>query len=365
MTLHPQSAVDDEVAYDSGEILGWVTEVFRSLDMTDEDARTLADSLMFAETRGVNSHGLSRIPVYVSRLRAGGINPQPQISRQRAGAVCVVDGDAGAGAPVTMQASRIAAEIAVAEGVSVVLVRNVGHAGALAFYATWLSERGLVAIIASNADPIMVPPGGGRSVLGSNPLAIAVPAPSDGETAPMLDMATTAAAHGKVVMAAARGEAIPAGWAVDAGGSETTDAHQALKGALMPAAGAKGFGLAFMIDVLAAGLTGGRTGQEIVPLYSRLDEPQGACLFLIVIDPEHCAGRSSLRRATQRVADAVRRSRIDTPIAGVPMIPGEPELRRLQSSGTQVRIPRAVVAEILAACGELAGSLPDPINTDS
>jgi LDH2 family malate/lactate/ureidoglycolate dehydrogenase len=199
-----------------------------------------------------------------------------------------------------------------------------------------------VAIALGNADPIMVPPGGGRAVLGSNPVALAVP-PVAG-AAPLLDMATTAAAHGKIVMAEARGAPIPSGWAVDAAGQETTVAAQALAGALLPAAGPKGFGLSFFVDVLCAGLAGGRTGSAIVPLYESPGQPQGATFVVIAIDPDHAAGAGELGRATSEVAAAVRAAGPDG--SRPPMIPGEPERRREVEAGNELRVPREVVEQL-------------------
>jgi LDH2 family malate/lactate/ureidoglycolate dehydrogenase len=350
------------VEFDSDQIQAWAITVFSAVGMSEDKARVVVENLMFAEHRGVTSHGLSRIPVYVSRIRRGGINSRPRITEHTLGAVSVVDGDAGAGAPVALHGAGLAAAGARSHGIGLATVRNIAHAGALGFYATWLTDQGLAAIVASNADPIMVPPGGGRPVLGSNPLALAVPTPRDRHTTPILDMATTAAAHGKVVMAAARGETIPPGWAVDSDGRETTDPHAALSGALLPAAGAKGFGLSFMIDVLAAGLAGGRIGREITPLYSDLDLPQGVCLFIIAIDPAHCAGSDSLGDATNRVVTAVKQSRLGTSVMGEPMVPGEPEQRHRATNGSVVRLPKTVVEQLREACDGLAGPLPSPID---
>ena len=333
----------------------WMLSCFGSFGLSADDAAVLTDSLLFAEQRGVSSHGLSRIPVYLSRLRSGGLNPRPQPSLRRSGAVTVVDGDGGPGAVIALRCAQLVAQIAADQGIGLVTARGLGHAGALGFYAEWLAERGFVALVMGNADPIMVPPAGGRAVLGSNPLAVAVPAPDPG-TAPLLDMATTAAAHGKIVMAAARGETIPSGWAVDAAGADTTDPQAALGGALLPAAGAKGFGLAFMIDVITAGLSGGRIGRDIAPLYQNPESPQGVCLLLIAIDARHCAGIAQLARATADVSAAVRQSGLEG--GSAPMIPGEPERHRAAAEPALLVVPAAVFAQIQQAYPEGAETLP-------
>jgi LDH2 family malate/lactate/ureidoglycolate dehydrogenase len=354
VTAGSGSAAQPRALHTAG-LHSWIAKCFASTGMSVADSGILADSLIFAEQRGVASHGLSRIPIYVARLQAGGLNPRPDVSMQQSGAVTVVDGDSGVGAVVVLRSAELAADAARVHGIALVAVRSIGHAGALGFYVDRLAAQGLVGLVFGNADPIMVPPRGGRAVLGSNPLAIAVP-PSDAHTAPMLDMATTAVAHGKIVMAAARGEQIPDSWAVDAHGAATSDPTAALGGALLPAAGAKGFGLSFLIDVLTAGLSGGRTGGDIAPLYEHPGRSQGASLIIVAIDPQHCAGADELTRATQQVADAVRAS---GPEHGeVPMIPGEPESRSAIANADQLLVPQVVLDQLKLAYPDGADSLP-------
>jgi LDH2 family malate/lactate/ureidoglycolate dehydrogenase len=311
-----------------------VESLLRAAGLPAEHAGLVRRSLMFAETRGTNSHGLARLRPYLERIARGGVNSRPKLTESASGAVHVIDADGSAGAVAGMAAVRAAAQAAGSHGIGIACARNTNHVGALAFYSSALSEAGLVSIVFANADPIMVPPGGSEAVLGSNPIAIGVPGGGGVSQSPLLDMATTAAAHGKIVELSRQGESIPAGWAVDEHGAPTTDAGRALAGALLPAAGPKGFGLAFMIDLLSAGLTGGSLGGGIVPVADRFDEPQGCCLVVIAIDPAHAAGLDSFALADRALVDTVRHSR---PVDGqAPMVPGEPEAERARrAAGTE------------------------------
>src|SRR5262249_15699484 len=152
-----------------------------------------------------------------------------------------------------------------------VVVRNAFHFGTAGRYARLMADEGCVGIVASNTRPLMPPPGGAEALAGNNPPAIALPTVGDHPV--QGDMAPRPTAMGKIRLAAAAGETIPAGWAIDAGGRPTTDPAAAIKGMLLPAAGPKGFGLAFVLDLLCGGLSEGAIGAEVRPLYGDAREP--------------------------------------------------------------------------------------------
>jgi ureidoglycolate dehydrogenase (NAD+) len=182
--------------------------------------------------------------------------------------------------------------------------------------------HGCVGIAVSNADSQVAPFGARAKFLGTNPLAVAVPAALEAPI--VLDMATSVVAHGKVKAAAERNEPIPPGWAVDSAGASTTDAIEALAGALLPFGGAKGSGISLLIDLLAGSLPGGRSGPEIVPLYQRLAEPQGVGHLFVALRVD---AFEPLSEFTQRVDETIRRIRSLPRAAGVERIylPGEQE----------------------------------------
>ena len=333
----------------------WLTNLFEAAGMSRASADTVAACLMFAQRRGVLSHGVSLAPIYLRRLLDGGFIARPRYAEATSGAVFSLDAGGGCGAPAMSYACDKGAALASEHGLSLALVRNSGHAGALGFYADMLARRGLVTVTFCNADLTMVPPGGRRAALGSNPLSIGIPTPA--AHPPLLDMATSAAAFGKIATHAARGEAIPGNWAVNADGKPTTDPVEALNGGLLPAAGPKGYGLAFMIDALAAGLSGGRTGSEITPLYRATDQVQGVSLLAVVIDPQHCSG--NLTAAVKSVSDTVRNS--GSSRDSEPMVPGEPESRLLATAGAHLSLPVTLITRLTSYAEELNAPTPASI----
>jgi LDH2 family malate/lactate/ureidoglycolate dehydrogenase len=247
------------------------------------DAGIVAAALVDANLRGIDSHGVTRIPVYVERLRRGLVNPEPDVRIVRdAGAALVVDGDNGMGAVVTSRAMDIAlGRLQDVHSVSVA-VRNSNHYSSGAYYMTPALERGAAAFLYANAPSTTAAWGGVRRYLGTNPYTFAVPTGRHG--AFVLDMATSVVARGRIILAAQRGESIPDGWAVDATGKPTTDAREALDGAVLPFGGAKGYGIAMMIEVLAGVLSGANIGPSVGDLYEDLERPQGVGSFLQLID---------------------------------------------------------------------------------
>jgi LDH2 family malate/lactate/ureidoglycolate dehydrogenase len=187
--------------------------------------------------------------------------------------------------------------------VGIVAVRRAFQFGAASRYAEAAAHKGMIGIAAANTRPMMPAPGGARPVVGNNPLAIAVPR-SSGEPI-VLDMALSEAALGKIRLAAAEGRAIPAGWATDADGNPTIDPQAAIAGMLLPAGGAKGFGLAFMIDVLTGALSGGASGSAVQGLYADPSVPNDCAHFFAAIDPDAFEGREQFAHAVETLADEV------------------------------------------------------------
>lgn len=356
----PLITARNQPQFDTGLVKGWVQDVLCAAGLSPSDARLTSDLLLFSQVRGVISHGLSLLGPYVERIRAGGTNVAPVPQQRVHGGVCVIDADAAVGSVCAMRASEAAADSARGNGIGMAVVRNANHIGALAFYVQRLAAQGFVAIMASNADPSMAPPEGGPPVLGSNPLAIAVPDPQ-AKGRIVLDMATTAVAHGRLVAALRQDQAIPEHWAVNSAGLPTSDAAEAVKGALLPAAGYKGYGLAFMIDLLTAGLSGGPIGRDIVPLKTLTDRPQGISVLVIAIDPEYCSGAGHLYGVVTALEDHVAAGA--APGRVPPVAPGVPEARRAMRSGQDVAVDLPLVEELIRI-GEDVG-IPGPFDIDA
>jgi ureidoglycolate dehydrogenase (NAD+) len=341
--------------YAEGALRAFCAQALAAAGARTVDAAVTADSLIAADLRGVHSHGALRVGIYVDRLRAGSINPRAELAVVRdSGAVVVADAQAGPGIAMAARAMDLAIERARTHGIAAVNVRNGNHCGMLAYFALRALPRA-IGIAISNADSQVAPWGARAKFLGTNPMAVAVPAGA--ELPIVLDMATSVVAHGKVKAAFARGEPIPPDWAVDGRGQPTTDPAQALAGALLPFGGFKGSGISLLIDLLAGSLPGGRSGPQIVPLYERLAEPQGVGHLLVALSIESFDAPDAF---CARVDETVRQIRALPPAAGAEraLLPGELEFRHAERCRAEgIPLPADAVAE-LARTAKLLGLTP-------
>jgi LDH2 family malate/lactate/ureidoglycolate dehydrogenase len=253
---------------DSRSLQAFATQVFVKAGLPPEDAATEAQVLVWANLRGVDSHGVLRIPAYVSSIERGGMNPTPNVQvAVDTPAMSLIDADWAFGPVVTTFAMQRAIAKAREVGIGWVLIRNTTHQGAMAYYPLMAAEEGMAGLAAVCNPPNMAPYGARVPGVHNSPLAIAVPG---GQHRPLvLDMATSVAAGGKVALAIDKGIAIPEGWALDKGGHPTTDPRSV--GALLPFGGYKGSGLAMMLECLTSVfvgnplLTRALSGQPIHP----------------------------------------------------------------------------------------------------
>ena len=255
-----QSETDQKFAK-ADDLRKFAREVLTRVGVPSDHAAMTANSLVEADQRGVHTHGLAYLPVYVQRLMAGGINPAPAIRLvSERPSTALIDGDNGLGQVVGVQAIQLAINKAREHGAGLVGVRNSNHFGAAAHYAMAAAREGMIGLAMSNIGPTMAPWGGITPCYGNNPISYAVPT---GEAAIVLDMATSVVSRGRISAAAARGETIPLGWACDREGRPTQDPNLALEGLLLPVGGYKGYGIALLIDILSGVLTGGAFGQGV------------------------------------------------------------------------------------------------------
>jgi ureidoglycolate dehydrogenase (NAD+) len=345
--------------YNAADLRAFCAQALARAGARPGDADVVADGLIAADLRGVHSHGALRVGIYVDRLRAGSINPKAELEIVRdSGAVVVADAQAGPGIAMAVRAMDLAVARTQAHGIAAVGVRNSNHCGMLAHFAMRALPAGAIGIALSNADSQVAPWGARAKFLGTNPLAVAVPARD--EPPIVLDMATSVVAHAKVKGAADRGESIPPDWAVDSAGHPTTDPAQALAGALLPFGGAKGSGVSILIDLLAGMLPGGRSGPEIVPLYQRLDEPQGVGHLFMALRVDAFGPREAFAR---RVDETVRKIRALPPAAGAARayLPGELEhLRAQEYQARGIPLPSDAVAEVARTAGLVGLAAPQP-----
>jgi LDH2 family malate/lactate/ureidoglycolate dehydrogenase len=289
--------------------------------------------------------------MYLDRIRAGSVSTgeSATIVSDR-GVAMVLDAGHALGQLTGQQAMALAIERAERLGAGIVAVRHAFHFGAARRYAVQAAQAGCIGIVACNTRPLMPAPGGAERVTGNNPLAIAVP--SDGPIPLVLDMATSEAAMGKIRMAEKDGSPIPAAWAVKADGSPTTNATEAIAGMLLPSAGPKGFGLAFMIDLMCGLLSGGASGGGVQPLYGDAAVPYDCSLLFIAIDTGHFGEPAAFRAAAAAAAEHIRNGKRAPGVAQL-FAPGEPEWRKREQAGGQVRLAPAVADMLIRLAREM------------
>jgi LDH2 family malate/lactate/ureidoglycolate dehydrogenase len=224
-------------------------------------AKLVAHSLVAANLRGVDSHGLQLLPFYIEQMEHGNINiaADGHVASET-GACLIYDGENGIGQVIAEQCCHHAIRLGKAHGIAMVVAHESNHFGAAAFWAQRLSQAGLLGLVMCNASPLVAPWQGKEPRLGTNPICVSVPGPDTW----LLDMATTTVAAGKVFRAHfTQQPEIPHGWAMDAEGVPTTSTETAMKGLLMPLGGYKGSGLAMLVEILTAVLGGGAMSTQL------------------------------------------------------------------------------------------------------
>jgi len=332
------------VAVDAQRLISAVGDILTAVGIAAADARLVAADLVAADLEGIASHGVMLLPMYVERIDKGSVSRASagQVVSDRGGAI-VIDAGNVLGQLTSRQAVRLAVERAREIGLAAVAVRNGFHFGTAGRYARMMAEQNCVGVVLSNTRPLMPAPGGAEALVGNNPVAIALP--SAGEFPAEADMALSATAMGKIRLAAAAGARIPGDWAVDSEGRPTTDPAAAIKGMLLPAAGPKGFGLAFVIDLLCGGLSDGAVGAEVRPLYGDPGEPYRCAHFFLAIDAGHFPPGE---RFAERVRDQAMRVSASKRGAGVERVYAPGELvwaTRLASDGV-CRLDAATVRSL-------------------
>lgn len=349
--------------YPSQMLHEFTRRVFEHFGVPEPDARLAADVLAISDLRGIDSHGVARLYSYYGLLREGRINPRPQMSivRERPG-TATVDGDNGLGLVIGPKANEIAMEKADTVGTGWVAVRNTNHYGIAGYYVLEALKRDQIGWSMTNTSRITAPLWGTERMLGTNPIAIAFPGLE--EPPIVIDMATTAAAFGKVEIAIRTGKPIPDGWATDRDGYPTTDPHQMVDGgAMLPLGserergGHKGYCLSAMVDILCGPLSGANWG-PFTPAFA-LTHPEslrrvgkgighffGAMQIDAFIEPDEFK---------RQIDDWIRTFRATNPSPGTsgPLIPGDPE-REAEKIRSEQGIPlvAAVVNDLRAIAAE-------------
>ncbi|MBV7554123.1 Ldh family oxidoreductase [Pseudomonas sp. PDM28] len=296
---HASTAVSSHLSLEALSAL--LEKIFLRHGTSAEVARVLAQNCAGAERDGAHSHGVFRIPGYVSTLQSGWVNGQavPVVEDVASGFVRV-DADNGFAQPALAAARELLVQKARSAGIAVLAIRNSHHFAALWPDVEPFAYEGLVALSVVNSMTCVVPHGADRPLFGTNPIAFA--APRAGGEPIVFDLATSAIAHGDVQIAARQGERLPQGMGVDSLGQPTTDPKAILEGgALLPFGGHKGSALSMMVELLAAALTGGNFSFEFDWNNHPGAKTPWTGQLLIVIDPDKAAGQGFAERSQELV----------------------------------------------------------------
>ncbi|AIG01385.1 malate/L-lactate dehydrogenase family protein [Pseudomonas fluorescens] len=339
MSATPITAVSTSMAF--AQLVALLKAIFIRHGASPDVASVLADNCARAEQDGAHSHGVFRIPGYVSTLGSGWVNGQavPVVEDVASGFVRV-DAANGFAQPALAAARPLLVEKARSAGIAVLAIRNSHHFAALWPDVEPFAEEGLVALSMVNSMTCVVPHGADRPLFGTNPIAFAAPR-ADGPPI-VFDLATSAIAHGDVQIAARKGERVPPGTGVDSLGQPTQDPKAILEGgALLPFGGHKGSALSMMVELLAGALTGGNFSFEFDWSNHPGAKTPWTGQLLIVIDPSKTAGQDFALRSQELVrqmhavglrrlpGDRRHRTRAKAQLEGI-MIEGD-ELARLRS----------------------------------
>ena len=281
-----------------GTAIDKATELLIAAGMDSAKAATSAHAIVASDRWGIGSHGLMRLPFYLDRLKAGGINPKAELKKvtDMPGLV-IFDGEDGLGHWQIQHAAQLAAERAKVNGIAAVGVGRSSHCGALGIYVWPMIDAGLVGIAFSTGPAVMPPTGGNKPLLSTSPLAAGIPT----NPPTVVDLATSAVARGKIQAKAQAGAELEPGWAFTKDGAPTTDAKEALAGMLAPLGGAKGYALAVLVESLTGVLIGPTLSKNIPDMFNHDfdNAPQEIAHFVIAID----ASKLSVDGENTRLAD--------------------------------------------------------------
>ncbi|HEX4333914.1 MAG TPA: Ldh family oxidoreductase [Usitatibacter sp.] len=348
--------MSDQVLVDPARLRYFIAMAFEAVGMPAADARTVAGLMAEADLQGSDGHGVIRLPQYLKRIRAGGVNLQPNIRivQERAG-TALIHGDNGMGHLVMKRAAEVAMEKARIAGIGWAGAQWSNHAGPASLYVRMMLAHDMVGLYFAVGNANHLPPWGGlEMLLSTNPIAVAIPTAE--EPPIVLDMATTVTAYGKVKAKAARGEAMPEGWMVDREGKPLTDPRRAAEGVLLPIGGYKGYGLALVVGLIAGTLNGAAMGRDVIDFNADAKSATNTGQAVVAIDPSAFGDVAGFKAAVDKVIRDLRGSERMPGVERIRM-PGE------QSHAKSVRQRKegiAISASLMQNLDRLAETLDIP-----
>jgi LDH2 family malate/lactate/ureidoglycolate dehydrogenase len=353
------AGVEGGILFPADRLRGWTQEILLKVGVSRDDATLFTDSMIEANLRGVDTHGITRILcVYVERIQKGVMSAKSNLAvvREKASTL-LIDCHNSIGQVGADRAMRMTIEKARQTGVAFSAVRHSNHYGMAAYWAMMALPQGMIGFSSTNAPAAMAPTGGCTAMFGTNPLAIAIPA---GRELPVvLDMATTVVARGRINLYAKQNKPLEPGWAFDERGVPTTDPHAALQGLLAPIGGYKGYGIALAIDFLCGILTGSNYGAHFPGfLADNMSEPTDVGSVFGAVNVESFM---DLQEFTAAIDKAIQEIKISATAEGIDriFIPGEIEFEMKANRLAQgIPIPEPVVKDFISLGSSLGVPFP-------
>ncbi len=335
-------------------------QVYKRVGVPEDEADIVADLLVRADLRGVETHGVTRLPIYIQRLQKGYVRAECKMTIVREkGATAFIEAHGSMGHVVSYKAMEMAIQKAMEFGMGWVSVKDSGHFGVAGLFPMMALEKDFIGYVVTNSAPMVAPYGGRERILGNNPLSFAFPA--DRYPAIVLDMSISVVSSGKLILCRKKGEKIPLGWAYDKNGLPTEDPYEGYEGggSLAAIGEYKGYGMILAHEMLTSVLTGGKWTQYIKSLYEE-DKTgiQGTCHSFMAINPDCFIGREKFKKDMDQYIQTIKESRKAKNATEI-LMPGEPECRT-ETKRLKEGIPLApnTVKELIALGESFGISLP-------
>jgi LDH2 family malate/lactate/ureidoglycolate dehydrogenase len=331
-------------------------QAYEKTGVPGDEAQIVSDLLARSDLRGIETHGVTRLPIYIKRLQKGYVRKKCKLTFLREkGPVGFAEAHGSMGHVVAHKAMQNAIERAETYGIGWVSVKDSGHFGVAGLFPMMAVERDLVGYICSNSAPMMAPFNGSERIIGNNPISYAFPA--ERYQPVVLDLSCSVVSSGKLILCRKKGEKIPLGWACDKNGLPTEDPYEGYEGggSLAPIGGHKGAGMALAHEILTSVLTGGKWTTNIKSLYEE-DETgiQGTCHTFMVLDPDCFIGREVFKKNVDAYIESIKGSGKAKNTSEI-LMPGEPEHRtEVERLKTGIPIAQNTIKE-LRALGESLG----------
>ncbi len=353
------AGVDGGILFPAERLRGWTEEIMQRVGVDRQDAVLLTDSMIEANLRGVDTHGITRmLCVYVERIEKGVMSAATRLDvvREKASTV-LIDCHNSIGQMGAAKAMTMTIEKAAHTGVAFSAVSHSNHYGMAAYWAMRALPRGMIGFSSTNAPAAMAPTGGRTALFGTNPFAVAIPA--DRELPVVLDLATTVVARGRINLYAKQDRPLEPGWAFDDRGVPTTDPHAALRGLLAPIGGYKGYGIALAIDFICGILTGSNYGAHFPGfLADNMVEPTDVGSVFAAVNVESFMEPAEFTAAVDRAVEEIRNSAKAEGAERI-YIPGEIEFAtRAERLAKGIPIPSPVVDDFVSLGNRLGVPFP-------